>query len=534
MESFLPKRTTWKAVLKFLIWTIAFGLAYTQAPLYYSNQNQYFLHGLAKAGRGSLDEDWLANTTDPTPVFTAIVHLTDRFGVEQLFYVYQILTLGVYFQSMLVIFESISRRPVTDLGRLIFAALLFITHAALPRMLSVRWFGVDYLVYLQSGLAAQYVLRFGLQPSVAGVFLIAAVAAFLRELPAQAVLLACLAAAFHPTYLLGAGLLTVGFVFAFVSERRFGDALRIAVLAFLLALPIAIDSAVRFRPTTAENFAHAERLLAHFRIPHHTSVKVWFDRVAGLQLIWFSSALLLIRRHRIVPVLLIIAGLSLALTIVQVISDSDSLALLFPWRTSAFLLPVATAIVLTRLTDLVLPKLERIPDRAAAFCYWVIRIMIAGGIAINLLGWGYRTNDSELPLLEWVKSNAQPGDLYLIPVNVPRLGTGKPGAFASDFTPPPRPDQPNQIAMDLQRFRLYTGAPIFVDFKSVPYKDVEVLEWKRRLDWTAGVYAENKWDAEELLQSGITHVVTLASQPINQSRFKLVHNDEYYHVYLVR
>jgi len=117
---------------------------------------------------------------------------------------------------------------------------------------------------------------------------------------------------------------------------------------------------------------------------------------------------------------------------------------------------------------------------------------------------------------------------------VPRLGTGKPGAFASDFTPPPRPDQPNQIAMDLQRFRLYTGAPIFVDFKSVPYKDVEVLEWKRRLDWTARVYAENKWDAEELLQSGITHVVTLASQPINQSRFKLVHNDEYYHVYLVR
>jgi hypothetical protein len=487
---------------------------------------------LAKAGRGSLDEDWLANTTDPTPVFTAIVHLTDRFGVEQLFYVYQILMLGAYFQSMLLIFESISRRQVTDLGRLVFAALLFITHAALPRMLSVRWFGIDYPVYLQSGLAAQYVLRFGLQPSVAGVFLIAAVAAFLRDLPAQAVLMACLAAAFHPTYLLGAGLLTVGFVFAFVSERRFGEALRIAGLALLLALPTAIDSAVRFRPTTTESFAQAERLLAHVRIPHHTSVKVWFDRVAGLQLIWFSSALLMIRRHRIVPVLLVIAVLSLVVTIVQVISDSDSLALLFPWRTSAFLFPVATAIMLTRLTDLVLPKLERFPDRAAAFCYWVIGVLIASGIAINLLGWGYRTNENELPLLQWVKTHAEPGEVYLIPVNVPRLGTGKPGAFASDFTPL-RPDQPNQIAMDLQRFRLYTGAPIFVDFKSVPYKDVEALEWKRRLDWAGRVYAENKWDAEELLQRGITNVVTLTSQPIDQSRFKLVHRDDFYHVYVV-
>ena len=40
--------------------TILFALAYTQAPLYYSNQNQYLLHGLATAGYGHLDGDWLA------------------------------------------------------------------------------------------------------------------------------------------------------------------------------------------------------------------------------------------------------------------------------------------------------------------------------------------------------------------------------------------------------------------------------------------------------------------------------------------
>ncbi len=310
--------------------------------------------------------------------------------------------------------------------------------------------------------------------------------------------------------------------------------MRTGLLALLLALPVVIDSAVRFRPTSAEAFARAEWLLAHFRIPHHTSAKLWFDKIAGLQLIWFAAALLLIRKHRIVPALLIVASLSLTLTIVQVATDSDSLALLFPWRTSAFLFPIATTIVLTRLTDFIVPRLERFPLHAAAACYWVIGILIAGGIAINLLGWGYRTNHDELPLLKWVKANAEPGDCYLIPVNVPKLGTGKRGAFASDFTPPPRPGQHTDIAVDLQRFRLYTGVPIYVDFKSVPYKDVEVLEWKRRLDWTERAYATGDWNAAELRQTGITHVVTPAARPIEAAGFDSVYADKFYRVYRLR
>lgn len=35
-----------------LLWGIVFALAYAQSPLYTSNQNQYFLHGLAQAGYG--------------------------------------------------------------------------------------------------------------------------------------------------------------------------------------------------------------------------------------------------------------------------------------------------------------------------------------------------------------------------------------------------------------------------------------------------------------------------------------------------
>src|SRR5262249_54093375 len=75
----------------FLGAALAFGLACGQAPLYYSNQNQYFLHGLAAAGQGHLGKDWLAHETlDPTPVFSGLVFLTVRFLHEYAFHLYYI------------------------------------------------------------------------------------------------------------------------------------------------------------------------------------------------------------------------------------------------------------------------------------------------------------------------------------------------------------------------------------------------------------------------------------------------------------
>src|SRR5438445_11000945 len=87
-------------VLPALFWAAAFVAACGQPPLYFSNQNQYFLHGLAAAGRGDLGHDWLANTLDPTPAFSAGVGWLYTHAGEWAFYgVYAILQ-GVYFVSL--------------------------------------------------------------------------------------------------------------------------------------------------------------------------------------------------------------------------------------------------------------------------------------------------------------------------------------------------------------------------------------------------------------------------------------------------
>src|SRR5262249_25259168 len=155
----------WRQLGSFLAWTLIFGLAYTQAPLYFSNQNQYFLHGMAQAGRGFLNEDWLAKTRDPTPAFSFLVMVVGRWLPEYLFYGMYLVLLGLYFHSLMGIADRCRNAPSSNAKRLVLATLLVLIHAAVLRRASALLWGVDYPWYFQAGVAGQYLLGFGLQPS---------------------------------------------------------------------------------------------------------------------------------------------------------------------------------------------------------------------------------------------------------------------------------------------------------------------------------------------------------------------------------
>src|SRR5207245_2890450 len=93
---------------------------------------------------------------------------------------------------------------------------------------------------------------------------------------------------------------------------------------------------------------------------------------------------------------------------------------------------------------------------------------------------------------EFVRTHHRRGDVYLLPVELPKPRSGARGVFSSNFTAAPTGGKTGSfIAIDLQQFRLATGTPIYVDFKSIPYKDDEVLEWQRRLAWCTEVYRDN-------------------------------------------
>src|SRR5512140_621549 len=97
----LFKREWLIGLVSFMAWSLVFGLIYAQSPLYTSNQNAYFLHGLAEAGFGNLSHDWLASRQESMPVFSWLVYITYTiFHSKAPFYLYYVLLMGVYLFSM--------------------------------------------------------------------------------------------------------------------------------------------------------------------------------------------------------------------------------------------------------------------------------------------------------------------------------------------------------------------------------------------------------------------------------------------------
>src|SRR5262245_32971002 len=116
----------------FALGAAVFAVVYCQAPLYYSNQNQYFLHGLAAAGKGRLADDWLANTRDPTPLFSGLVAFTARYLHPWAFHVSYALLQGLYAAAMLGLFVTLAGERTAVRRWPLFAALFLLAHAALP------------------------------------------------------------------------------------------------------------------------------------------------------------------------------------------------------------------------------------------------------------------------------------------------------------------------------------------------------------------------------------------------------------------
>lgn len=518
--------------LLLLVLAAGFAVAHTQSPLFFSNQNQYLLHGLADAGYGHLSRDWLANTKDPTPLFSAAVAVGDQVGGLGSIQVAYFVLLTGYLLAAWRLAAAVSGLAPTVPHVLGFAAAFTAAHAAVLRLGSVALTGVDYPWYLQAGVAGQYALGPGLQPSSFGVLLVAAVAAFANGRPYLAAGIGAAAAVFHATYLLPAALLTAGFMAQLLAERRRRTAVGVGALSLAVVAPAVAYTLATFPPSSPGAFAEAQRILAEVRIPHHAVVGRWLDAVAVLQLAWVALGIATMWRSRLFLPLSVAALGATLLTLAQVATGDHTLALLFPWRISAVLVPVVTAVLTAKLV-------ARLPaTRPVAWGFGLAFVAaVIGGVVVMACGLGYQMNAAERPVLEFVAEQAGPNDVYLIPTRIPPVGTGR-GSVSTSFTPPPRPKPgSNLIPVDLQRFRLATGAPIFVDFKSVPYSDVEVLEWYRRVRQAEAWYEQKKWDRatqDQLREAGITHVLVPRHQAIEASFLEPVYSDAAYTVFRVR
>jgi len=488
-----------------LILGIVLGISYVQEPLYTSNQNTKFLQGLAKAGLGYLNQDWLANTLDPLPVFTALVHLTYAYLHPYCFYLYYIILFGIYVYSFIGIAESLFKFN-TNVKQIIYLVFIVTIHC-----LKIQIFDFKTHIYLHSGVAEQYILGDYFQTSNFGILIILSIHLFLREKIFWSLFALAGAATVHPAYLPSAALITLSYLsILYKKGEPIKQIFLVGWVSFLLVLPVTLYMFFVFQPTSPEVATLAKSLIVS-RIPHHSFPTAWFDHIAFVQILVIVLAIYLVRQTEIFLVLFIPFTVATVATLFQFLINNNTLGFITPWRVSAFLVPLSTALILAvflaNLFDQFPDFLQKYQKSIIFLSLIILSLYVIVGAEDQIRQLQNRPDYANL--MDFVKSNKQPKDLYLVP----------------------------HTSGNFIEFRLYTGVPILANYKSHPYKDIEVIEWHNRLMMAQRFYSpdfrETRCQAlEEVVKAyQITHVITELGDTNPCAGWTMIYDDQRYKVY---
>lgn len=489
-------------VLLFALTGILLALGHGLGRAFISNQNQYFVPVVAQRAP-SLRSDWFANTPDPYPFFSWIAGVTlDRGGVDGLriaaFISALIAIWGVGMISAAINpthYRSVPIISMIGVGTLLNPHMDGVLALLLGSTYPIPLVG-DFAEWLATpianpfhGLAGQYsVSTVGyLQPSSAGVLLLPALALFLfrrlnrsvrnrtsRWLFTAATMLAMLAAAIHPTYMVAAAL---GIGIAGLLDAHLCRSVRV-LLAYMLAAALIVLASFVTNPAlfdiAASGPGESEALsrFAFENIPFHT---LWFEwpthdvmRIAVI----VAGALLAIRtRGGWFLGVWLIATLSVGLLSALIVGWTywTTLALLFPWRISVVLLPVAWTILATVFVAFIRRKL---PDQLSL--PWIF-----SGVAIVVIGL------SVIALRVQIENAQRPAPVAYDSMTRAVIAANPSGI---GFTPP-----------GSTYVRLNAEVPIYVDDKSPPYAGADLIEWWDRIDRTYAIAR----DPELVCTSGV-------------------------------
>ena len=492
-----------RAALEAAVLGGAFAVAYGQAPLYTENQNAYMLRGLARAGVGALSRDWTAQTVDSFPLFTWLVTVVARTGHVSLFHGIYAGVLALYAIAMVGVVSAVFHLDRRQ-SQLVWIGVTALHAAAV--LSAARVVGLDTLLMALLGDLGFHLLGPGLQPSVCASFLIASAWAYARGRPWLAVCLSSAVATLHSNFLLSAATLTVAYMAGLTMEGKRGRALWVGLTSLVTVLPAVAFTAARFYPTSPDVFRAATHVLNDGLLYSEMHVSGWFGPAAIGQLTAIVAAIVVLRGHRMFPVLLaplVVGGL---LTATHLVTGSHTIGLLEPWRMSVWVAPLATCVLIGRAA--VWASARRSLDGADAR-RWVGRAVVAvmagcaaGGVVVSVHRVRYAQSLNDVGVLTFVRTHRTATDLYLIPT-----------AF--------------------QRFRLSTGAPALADSKTHPFKDVEVVEWDARMQAAESVYVAGASDVCERLarvreRYGITHVVVPQDRAVSCEGVDTVFSDRHF------
>lgn len=448
------RRTT---ALGFAVLCAYFFASWETRPLFFSNQNTYFIQGLRLAGVDGLQADWLSHTRSPHIAFTWIVAALQSLEVLELGVrlIEVALYLGLLWALWILSGCHNSRRPVRSPSVRFLVCASFLSALTEP--------GPWHQIFNWGGLAQQYLFGGYLQPGEFGIAILMAIALLSVDRYRLSIGCLVLAATFHASYLIPCSLLAVLIAADLVYRNRRREGL-LLLSAFVAGVSPVVVYGLSFGGDAATS-ARASALLARDIIPQHAWPALWLSPDQLIKALVMTVGSMIAWRYFCRPVALAMSGSLLLIvlgTAYVYFSENTYVALLFPWRASTYLYPLSLFCLVASLAPIADWLADRIgTGRTGAACSWCALLVGAILTLESVRELAMQESAPEFTFAAEVSGLSGVNDQIIIPVTDRDLWN---------------------------RFRLLTLRPIYVDRKSHPYLAVEVLEWKRRIDAVNGLY----------------------------------------------
>lgn len=430
----------------------------------YKGNAAHLIHSIKFFDDNKLQNDWIANQDHHLPLFVYFNFLLIKIFSSKVIYIVHALLLGTC--SLFLFLISKNLFPKLEI-----------------KSLYIIWFAFFTIFFHEnsffSGVAGQSVIDEGYQPASYGVFFFVGIYFYLKDKDFLSILFICLAASFHPTYVLHSGFLVLGILASYLMFKKYSNFLKIIFVYSCLILPITIYVILNFMMIDKEITEIGKKIMFE-RISHHANIHQWLSYKDIISLVVYFVSLFLIRNNRRFFILFLVFGLcSISLSIVQYFLDNKSLALAFPWRSSVFIVPISLVIIISFLIS----KINMISKKLNITAYTLIILTtIFFSIKSHYLKNLNLDFSEKLKLTDSIKMQSNSIERILIPTN-------------------------------LNYVRMYSGLPIFVDWKHHAFKYDQIINWKKRLDLADNFYASGTVEDQiEILKKiqkieNISHII---------------------------
>ena len=431
----------------------------------------HLIHSIKYFDTNKLENDWIANQAHHLPVFVKFNYFLIKFFSSKIIYFVHGVLLALCALYLFLISKNLFPKLET-------------------RNLTIIWFAFFIILFHEnsffSGVAGQSVIDIGYQPASFGILFFIGIYYFLMKKYFLCILLICLGASFHPTYVLHSGFLVLGFLSYLIISKNYKNFFKTLIIYSILILPITLFIIINFLTIDKNLIALGQEILLN-RIPHHADIRYWISYKDLFFFVTYIYALYIVRNKQFFIFFLIFGTCPILLSLIQYFLNINSIALAFPWRSSVFITPISSVIILSSWIEKIKLNIHKLKIISFSLLLFTSTFFFIKSHFIKDLNGEFT---KKLMLSKEIKNNFESIERILVPTN-------------------------------LDYIRMYTGLPIFINWKHHAFRFDQLIEWRQRMDLTNEFYSNTNKETQLLKLKEIQKIENISHILISKNKLKI-------------